>query len=67
MMSINHSIIAILNINDVGYRYIIDGICKSEVKFSKECKYIEKEKMMIRYVTDNLENSSDDSNEYDGN
>ena len=33
--------------------------------FLKECKYIEKEKELIRYVTDDLILSSDNSNESD--
>ena len=31
--------------------------------FLKECKYMGKEKKMIRNITDDLENSSDDSYE----
>ena len=33
--------------------------------FLKECKYIEKEKELIRHITDNLNISSDDSGESD--
>ena len=34
-------------------------------KFLKECKYMEKEKRMIRYITDDFKFSSDDSDESD--
>ena len=33
--------------------------------FLKECKYIEKEKQVIRYIVDDLEFSSNDSDESD--
>ena len=33
--------------------------------FLIECKYIEKEKMALRYITDDLENSFEDSDESD--
>ena len=47
---------------------LIDFVLKKEKNyypqaFLKECKHIEKEKKVIRYITDDLNNSSDDSDE----
>ena len=47
---------------------LIDFVLKKEKNyypqaFLKECKHTEKEKKVIRYITDHLNNSSDDSDE----
>ena len=49
---------------------LIDSVLKKDEHyysqvFLKECKYIEKEKKLIRYITSNLKFSSDDSDESD--
>ena len=49
---------------------LIDSVLKKDEnyflqKFLKECKYMEKEKRMIRYITDDFKFSSDDSDESD--
>ena len=49
---------------------LIDSVLKKDEnyflqKFLKECKYMEKEKRMIRYISDDFKFSSDDSDESD--
>ena len=49
---------------------LIDSVLKKDEHyypqvFLKECKYIEKEKKLIRYITSILKFSSDDSDESD--
>ena len=49
---------------------LIDSVLKKDEnyflqKFLKGCKYMEKEKRMIRYITDYFKFSSDDSDESD--